>query len=287
MPRRWARRSPVRMAEPERRLVGPLWLSGVFWFGLAAAANAGEAPCWFENGAVVAPAEVAGIAGDYVIDPSSRTTLLHNTRAEAAGYSGTRLTVDVRLADRRLESFTVEVADLDERGYGFVTPIAGVIGADALEGQVLWLDFAPCRLRLEGAGWGGTPGRDEIVVPLERSGGLPVVQAAASDGRLARRGLFAIDWGSAGLARINAAYARLVPEREGVDPARRDLTPARLRAVSLAGRLDEQVPSGLIAGLDGALLGTLGVDYWSRWTVRLDLAANRLVLSPPDRPPPR
>ncbi len=275
------------MAEPGRRLAGSLWLSGAFWFGLAAAASAGEAPCWFENGAIVAPAEVAGIAGDYVLDPSTRTTLLHNTRAEAAGYAEARLTVDVRLAGRRLAGLEVEVTDLDERGYGFVTPIAGVIGADALEGQVLWVDFAPCRVRLEGAGWGGAPARDEIVLRLERSGGLPVVQAAASDGRLAFRGLFAIDWGSAGQVRINAAHATLVPEREGVDPLRRDQTPARLRAVSLAGRLDEQVPSGLIAGLDKDLLGTLGVDYWSRWTVRLDLAGNRIILSPPDRPPPR
>jgi len=268
------------------RLTTVIALSAVFSIVGLDQSAAGETTCWFENGAVVIPAEVAGIAGDYVIDPSTPITLLHNTRAEQAGYGQSELIAEVRLAGRSRTAVAVRVVDLDERGYGFVTPIAGVIGADTLAGQVVWLDFSPCRLRLEAAGWGGPARPGDTVLQLTMRAGLPAVGAAASDDRRAKDGLFAIDWGSAGMVRISEARARVLPTVVGSDYARRDLAPARLRALSLADRLDEQVSAGLISGLDEAYLGTLGVDYWSRWTVRLDLAEGRLILSDPDSPPP-
>ena len=53
-----------------RRAVPLLFLSL-----LGGPAAAGETACWFENGAVVAPAAIGGIAGDYVIDLSAPRTL--------------------------------------------------------------------------------------------------------------------------------------------------------------------------------------------------------------------
>ncbi|HRD28184.1 MAG TPA: hypothetical protein PLO65_07785, partial [Caulobacter sp.] len=52
---------------------------------LAPGARAAEARCWFENGAVVIPAEIAGVAGDWLLDPSAPHTLLHETRAQMEG----------------------------------------------------------------------------------------------------------------------------------------------------------------------------------------------------------
>ena len=37
-----------------------------------AAARAGETACWFEQGVIVAPASIAGLAGDYIIDDRTK-----------------------------------------------------------------------------------------------------------------------------------------------------------------------------------------------------------------------
>jgi hypothetical protein len=108
--------------------------------------------CWFENGAVVIAASVAGIAGDYLLDPSTPITLLHNTRAQAAGLEATALSAAIRLPGQTLLAQPIEVADLDARSAGFDTPIAGVIGADVLGQLVVDLGFAPCRVRFSRPG---------------------------------------------------------------------------------------------------------------------------------------
>jgi hypothetical protein len=113
---------------------------------------AGETACWFENGAVVAPAAIGGIAGDYVIDLSAPRTLLHVDIAQGAGFTETALTLPVRLAGQRVEAAPIAVQSLDYRAVGFSTPIIGVIGADILDRYALTLDFSPCRLRLERPG---------------------------------------------------------------------------------------------------------------------------------------
>lgn len=236
------------------------------------------ADCWFENGAVVAPASVAGIVGDYLIDPSAPTTLIHETRAQGEGIAVTELTAAVRVAGLRLPALPVKVADLDFRAPGFDTPIAGVIGADALAGQVIDLDFAPCRLSIHGPTRGGSRGK---AVRLTLVGGVPTVRAAVSDDRTARGGLFAVDWSSAGHVRLSDRLAVFRPSGEGYDPLARNTATGRLRAFSFQGRLREEAPSGLIAGLDPDLVGSIGTDEWSRWRVRLDLARRVMTLSAP------
>ncbi|MDI1364263.1 MAG: hypothetical protein PSX79_05255, partial [bacterium] len=145
-----------------------------------AVARAGETACWFENGAVVAPAVIADMAGDYVIDLSAPVTLLHETTAQMGGYADTDLTLPVRLAGQRVAAAPVAVRDLDYRSVGFVTPIAGVIGADILTRFVVSLDFAPCRLRLDPLGGPIRPKGRALAVTMVH--GLPTVLAAAARG---------------------------------------------------------------------------------------------------------
>nr|QQZ49791.1 hypothetical protein JKL49_23840 [Phenylobacterium glaciei] len=116
-----------------------------------APAPANAAACWFEQGVVVVPASVAGIAGDYILDTGSATTQLHETRAQMEGlppaFRGEVRVDGVRLLDR-----AVSVVDLDARTYSFPTPIAGVIGADVLSAYVVDVSFAPCRVEIWRAG---------------------------------------------------------------------------------------------------------------------------------------
>lgn len=241
--------------------------------GPATAAN-GWTACWFENGAVVVPAEIGGVAGDWLIDPSAPRTLLHETRAEMEGLP--RLfSAPAQVAGRRLAAVEVTVADLDERAPGFATPIAGVIGADLLSRFVVDLDFAPCRLRLSR---GRAPSFAAVQsLPVRLVGGIPAVEAAVSDDRRARRGLFALDWSSKAAVRVSSAELR--PLREGLDPTLRNRAPARLRALSMGGRLYEEQTAAVAADLDPTLAGSLGADLWSRWRLRLDIAHGRLWLA--------
>lgn len=241
----------------------------------ASPAGAADTACWFENGAVVVPAEIGGIAGDWLLDPSAAHTLLHDTRAEMEGLPS-RFTAPGHLAGLTLTPTVVTVVDLDDRAPGFATPITGVIGADVLARYTIDLQFAPCRVRISV----GRPPRPRQAwsLPLVMVDGVPAVRAAVSDDRRARAGLFAVDWSSRAAVRL--ADADLRPPVKGLDPTPRSLAPARLRALSIDGRLYEETSAGTAEGLDPALAGTLGVEFWSRWRVRLDIADGTLLLSP-------
>ncbi|MBO9711244.1 MAG: hypothetical protein J7521_23870, partial [Caulobacter sp.] len=161
---------------------GPAW---------AGSQRAGETACWFENGAVVAPAAIDGIAGDYVIDLSAPHTLLHIDIAQRAGFTETALVLPVRLAGRRVDAALITVQSLDYRAVGFSTPIVGIIGADILDRYKVTLDFSPCRLRLERP---GSPLRGRKGgLPVTMVDGVPTVVAAASDGFRGLSGPFALD----------------------------------------------------------------------------------------------
>lgn len=243
---------------------------------LAPAARAGEAACWFENGAVVVSAEVGGVAGDWLLDPSSPGALLHDTRARMEGLPET-FVATAHLAGTSLAGVRVTVADLDDRAPGFPTPIVGVLGADALGRVVVEIDFAPCRVRLtEGAG--RRPGRGARILRLTTAGGVPALTAAVSDDRRARRGLFAVDFSSRAAVRLAGAMLRPAGKVAGEAP--RGGAPGRLRALSLDGELYEEQTAALAPDLDPALVGALGTDLWSRWRVSLDIRRGRLLLSP-------
>ncbi|KQV62663.1 MULTISPECIES: hypothetical protein [unclassified Caulobacter] len=240
---------------------------------LAGAARAGETACWFENGAIIAPAVIADMAGDYVIDLSAPRTLLHETRAQMAGIIEPELTLSVEVAGLKAPAVSVKVADLDARGAGFVTPIAGVIGMDVLAGHSVEIDFAACRVRIDQA-WRA---RRQVVLPVVVVDGLPTIEAAVSDGPTALRGAFAIDTASLAMARLSTRGAAATGK---LDLTARHKAPAHLRALSIGGVLAENVPASLADDLPEGVAGTLGTGFWARHRLRLAADARTLSVAP-------
>ncbi|HJV43247.1 hypothetical protein [Caulobacter sp.] len=236
-------------------------------------AHAGETACWFENGAIVAPAVIGDMAGDYVIDLSAPRTLLHDTKAQMEGILDPELTTSVQVAGIRAPAVSVKIADLDARGAGFVTPIAGVIGMDVLAGHSVEIDFARCQLRIDRP-W---KARRQVVFPVEVIEGLPTVSAAVSDGPRAFSGAFAIDTASLAMARLSTRDAGATGK---LDPAARHKAPARLRALSIGGVLAENVPASLAEDLPEGVSGTLGTGLWARHRLRLDAEGRTLAVAP-------
>lgn len=246
----------------------------IAFLSLAAAgpAMAGETACWFENGAVVAPAAIADMAGDYVIDLSAPRTLLHETKAQMSGYAETDLTLPIRLAGQRVEAAPVVVKDLDYRGVGFVAPIAGVIGADILDRYVVSIDFSPCRLRLEPLG-GAAPGRGRALA-VTLVGGVPTIRAGASNGEKGFFGAFALDTASNGGVRAR-----------GAADAPRQKPAGTLSGLSLDGALRQDVPAVVAGDLPDGVAGAVGIQILSAYSLRLDPAAGRLWLTPKEKGP--
>lgn len=249
----------------------------------AAPARAQTASCWFEHGVVVAPAEVAGIAGDYILDTGQARTQVHDTRAEGAGFEGPAITGDVRLAGLELKDRPIEVADLDPRTWNFETPIAGVIGMDVLGGYVVDVSFAPCRVTISRPGK-AAPFRARQRLHIAGPGdGPPVVSAAVADGATARGGGFVAATGSDTAVRLSDGVARVdgAAKPEALYPY--GGTEARLRALSFAGRLEEFAPSGLetAADLPAEAIGVIGAPVLSRYRLRFDFPHRRLLLAAP------
>lgn len=234
--------------------------------------RAQSAPCWYEHGVVVVSASVAGIAGDYILDTGAPATLIHETRAQAAGFEGVELRGEVRVAGMRLADRPIRVADLDAPTFAFPTPIAGVIGADVLAGKILDIDFAPCRVAIWRPGAEPRFGAD-FTLPLEPERSLPTIRAAVADGPHALQGAFVVSTGLDAPVRLAQGYATTRPGLS--DPAA--LLPtggrrARLRALSLAGELFEDLPAGLMAAETDGPLGAIGPGVLERWRVRIDFA---------------
>jgi hypothetical protein len=243
---------------------------------IAGSARSGETRCWFENGAIVVPAAFSDIAGDFILDASAPASRLHVTRAQSQGIDGDSARADLRVAGERIGGLTMAVADLDARSKGFTTNIAGVLGADVLEPFVVDIDFTPCRLRLSRRTHGALSGAVRLRVRTISK--VPTVTAAISDGVTSAQGPFAIDTASAATRIAAASLSR--PPSAGADPASRDTPPARLRAISLAGRLFEHTPAGLMADAPPGLSGAIGDGVWSRFHMRLMLRRGWLELAP-------
>ena len=242
----------------------------------AAPAWAGETQCWRENGALVVPAALGDVTGDFILDLSAPRSQVHNTRAQGDGEDGPTLTGAFALAGVRMRRVTFEVADLDARSWGFPTNINGVIGADVLAGYVIDIRYAPCRITLRGRAPRLAGGME---LPLKLLAGVPTVRAGVSDGQTSLTGAFGIDTSSAGV-RIAERTAHLSHTLEGLDAASRADPPGRLRALSLNGVLIADTPAALDPEAPTEILGVIGNDVWSRYDVRVDLRRGRLVLLP-------
>jgi hypothetical protein len=251
-----------------------------------AAARAGGAACWYEHGVVVAPAVVAGVAGDYILDTGAPATLLHETRAQTAGFEATALTGEIRFAGLTLRDRPIAVKDLDARTAAFPTPIAGIIGADVLAGRVLDISFRPCALDLRRPG-AAAPFAARIRLAFRMDRGAPTVAAAVADGPTARQGRFVVATGADAAIRIDAAQAAVpgAADMAALHPDGR--ARARLRALSMGGDLFENLPGGLVATDGGERLGVIGAPVLARWRVRFDFAGGALMLAKAKGPPDR
>jgi hypothetical protein len=237
-------------------------------------APANAAACWFEQGVVVVPASVAGIAGDYILDTGSATTQLHETKAQMEGLPPA-FRGEVRLGGLRLPDRPVVVVDLDARTYSFPTPIAGVIGADVLSAYVVDISFAPCRVEIWRAGEAPRV-RALAVLPMRLASGVPVVDAAIADGPRTAVGGFVVSTSLDSAVRLDQALAG-VPGAKAEDVAPYGPRRARLRALSLAGTLFENLLAGLQPHVEGAV-GAIGPPVLSRWRLRFDFPRGRLIL---------
>ena len=243
---------------------------------IAAPACAGEVACHFEAGVIVVPAEVAGIAGDYILDTGSARTTLHETLAQVAGLEGDSVTGDVVLAGMRVSGQTLPIADLDVRTWNLPTVSAGVIGTDVLREFVVDVSFAPCRVRL--ARRADVPPFRGRSLELGWDQGRPTVVASISDDTHQITGAFVIATGANAPVRLADDLAQTTPETS------RELYPegvwlARLPQVTFAGRTGRDVAAGLMEP-DGDIVGILGGQVLANFRLRFDFPASRLVVAP-------
>jgi hypothetical protein len=264
--------SPVR---------APLVLVAAFAAGLAPAPALAEVTlaCRFEAGMIVMPGEVAGIAGDYMLDTGTAHSVLHETRAETAGIVATELTGDIRIGGLILPGRPLRVADLDARIWRLATPAGGIIGVDALRDFVVDVEFAPCRVRL----WRPAEARPALTgrtLPMTWDVGRPVVPAAVEDGARRLEGLFVLATGADAPARIadDLASAPNAVRKSELYPD--GVWLARLPRVEFAGAAGEDVAAGLTSP-EGEAAGVLGGEVLSRFRLRFDFPAGLVTVAPP------
>ncbi len=237
---------------------------------------AGDIACRFERGVVTAPAMMAGIAGDYIIDTGAAQSALHETKAQAEGIADTELTGDVSVAGITVRSLPLKVADLDVRTWNLPTPVAGVIGADALRGFVVDLAYAPCRLRLSAPGQ--APRFRGRTLNLGWDLGRPTVTAAVADDQRRISGRFVVATGANvpvrladDLAQTGAADVKeLYPEGVWL---------ARLPEVDFAGATGRDVAAGLMKP-EGDVVGVLGGAVLAHFRLRFDFPGGKLTVDP-------
>ena len=246
-------------------------------------ARAGEVRCWVDKGVVVAPASVAGVIGDYVIDTGSPRSQIGETRAQSEGFAGDTVAGEVLLAGERLGAHALTVTDLDLRTGALPTPVAGVLGADVLRGHVVDVRFAPCRLTLWPAG--RAPGVAGPRQALSWRQGVPVITARVTDGPHVLQGAFTLATGSDTAVRLSddAAVVKRAAKPKELYPY--GVYRPRLRALELDGRLFELLPAGLLNATDTPALGEIGTPVLTSYRVRFDFPAGRLVLAKEKSPP--
>lgn len=239
-------------------------------------ADAAEIGCNFDAGVIVVPAEVAGIAGDYILDTGGAETVLHETLAQTAGITASELTGDVRLAGVRWADRTLKVADLDVRTWNLPTVGAGVIGVDLLRDFVVDVSFAPCRVRISRRG--AAPvfrGRSRA---MGWDQGRPTVMASVSDDAHEIRGAFVIATGANAPIRLADDLAQ--PSAGGSPELYPDgVWLARLPQVSFGGQTGQGVAAGLMKP-DGDVVGVLGGPVLAHFRLRFDFPAGTLVVAP-------
>lgn len=244
---------------------------------VASPAGAAEIACHFEGGVIVLPASVAGFPGDYILDTGTAQTTLHETRAQAEGVADTELTGDVRIGDSVIPVLPLKVADLDVRTVFLPTPIAGVIGADALKGFVVDVSYAPCRVRLSRPGH--APRFAGRTLPLAWDRGRPTAEVSVADEAHRLTDRFVVATGANAAIRLADDLASVPGAEKAAELYPEGVWLARLPQVAFARAVGRDVPAGLMKP-DGAVAGVLGGPALAHFRLRFDFPAARLTVVP-------
>ncbi len=256
-------------------------LQALLLLAFAAPSWAGEVACNLDRGVLIAPAEVMGVTGDFVIDTGEPRTLLAETQAQAAGFKDVALKGSVRLAGVTWADRPIAVADLDARTVFLATPVAGVIGVDLLRERIVDVSFAPCRLAIHdpGAAPAFNAGR---LLEMGWASDLPVVQAAVADG--------AHSWPADFTPATGMDLSLRLDDRVASAPAAskpQELYPggvwrAPLANLIFAGDIYRDVDTGLMKGTANGPppAGLIGGRVLSHYRLRFDFPAGRLYLTP-------
>lgn len=257
--------------------VSRLSLPCLLWAVAALPAAAAEVACHAEGGVIVLSATVAGLPGDYILDTGTAQTTLHETRAQMEAVPEDGTVGEVRLGGVVTGPLPVAVADLDARTVFLPTPVAGVIGADALKGFVVDVSYAPCRVRI----WrpGEAPRFRGETLALTWDAGRPAVTASVGDDvrRLSDR--FVIATGANAAVRLadDLAAAPGAGQPEELYPG--GVWLARLAEARLGHAVGRDLPAGLMKP-DGAAAGVIGGPALAHFRLRFDFPAGRLVVQP-------
>jgi len=249
------------------------------------AAGAAESSCRQERGVLIAPAQVMGVAGDFIVDTGQAQTQLAETQAQEAGFVETALSGEVTLAGIRRGRMAVAVADLDARTVFFSTPIAGVIGLDMLRDQVVDVRFGPCRLAIHAPAAAPAFLADREF-ELGWEGALPVVHAVVGDGATSWPGAFTPSTGLDLSLRLDDRFAGAPAATKPQELYPGGVWRALLESLSFAGDLYRNVDAGLVKGAPDSIqpAGLIGGPVLSRYRLRFDFPANRLLVGRPDSP---
>jgi hypothetical protein len=242
--------------------VAALWVTAL----AGGQARAGEARCWIDRGAVVTAAAFGDIAGDFIIDLSRPASALHVTRANLDGVDADAATAPLEIAGQRIAAMRVPVVDLDPETRALDTSINGIIGWDVLGRYSVTLDLrrGGCRLTLSPVRRRG--GSADRGLPLVMVSGAPAFRAAVADSRTSRAGLFWIDTGQTESRITGTTLSRPMPDAS---------TPVRVRAVSIAGVLFEQIAAQPDPPSTSAA-GAIGTAVWRGALIRIDSARRRM-----------
>ncbi|PZQ61061.1 MAG: hypothetical protein DI570_12980 [Phenylobacterium zucineum] len=240
-------------------------------------ARAAEVACRFEAGVPIVPAMLAGLAGDYVLDTGAARSQLHETKARAAGIAGTELSGDLVLGGVSVPGLSLTVADLDVRGWNLSTPLAGVIGADALKGVVVDISYAPCRIRISRPG--EAPAFRGRRLALGWDEGRPTVEASVADDAHEVTGRFVAASGANAPLRLADDLATVPAVADPKELYPDGVWLARMPRVSFAGAVGQDVAAGLMPR-QGEVVGVLGGPVLAHFRLRFDFPAGQLVVQP-------
>jgi len=250
-----------------------------------AAAVAGVTSCRLERGVLIAPAEVAGVTGDFIVDTGQAQSELDEDQAQEVGFSQPRFTAPVRLAGVRLPAVAVASAELDARTVFLSTPIAGVIGLDVLKGLVVDVSFAPCRLTLSPPG-AAPPFPADREIEMGWRANLPVVLAAVGDGARSWPGAFVPATGLDLSLRLDDRLAGVPAAAKPQELYPGGVWRAQLDMLSFAGDSFRDVDAGLWKGVSETTepAGMIGGPVLQHYRLRFDFPAGRLLLAKPGEP---